>query len=137
MSSRLKWRLAGLITVIHAIIGIALGSLLYFFWPGHYFKWYPSIPIFYWMMGLAMAFFLDQVKKKHGDMIVTIYMLVRLSKFVVVVIFLWIYALLVGSHVRSFGLTLMLFYFIHLALETYIFYLFEKRRIKRNDKKIG
>lgn len=137
MSSRLKWRLTGLITFINVVLGVALGGLLYTIWPSHYFRWYPSIPLFYWVMGLAMAFFLDQVKKKHGDMIVTIYMIVRLCKFLIALVFLWFYATLIGEHVRSFGLTLMLFYFIYLVLETYTFYLYEKRRIKHKDDHVG
>ncbi|RHJ93501.1 hypothetical protein [Parabacteroides bouchesdurhonensis] len=136
MSSRLKWRLMGLITFINVALGVTLGGLLYTIWPNHYFRWYPSIPVFYWIMGLAMAFFLDRVKKKHGDMIVTIYMIVRLCKFIIALTFLWLYATLVEEHVKSFGLTLMLFYFIYLVLETYTFYLYEKRRIIHKDEDI-
>lgn len=126
----------GLITFINVALGVTLGGLLYTIWPNHYFRWYPSIPVFYWIMGLAMAFFLDRVKKKHGDMIVTIYMIVRLCKFIIALIFLWLYAALVEEHVKSFGLTLMLFYFIYLVLETYTFYLYEKRRIIHKDEDI-
>lgn len=134
MSSRLKLRLIGLITFINVAVGVAAGGLIYTIWPDHYFKWYPAIPAFYWVMAVAMAYFLDRVKKRHGDMIVSIYMIVRLCKFVIAVIFLWLYATLVGDHVKCFGLTLMLFYFIYLVLETYTFYLFEKRRIKHKDE---
>ncbi len=126
----------GLITFINVALGVTLGGLLYTIWPNHYFRWYPSIPVFYWIMGLAMAFFLDRVKKKHGDMIVTIYMIVRLCKFIIALTFLWLYATLVEEHVKSFGLTLMLFYFIYLVLETYTFYLYEKRRIIHKDEDI-
>lgn len=132
--SKLKIRLIGLITGINIAVGVALGGLLYTIWPAHYFKWYPSIPLFYWLMGMAMAYFLDRVKKKHGDMIVTIYMIVRLCKFVIALIFLWLYAALIGEQIKTFGFTLMLFYFIYLVLETYTFYLFEKRRIKHADE---
>lgn len=126
----------GLITFINVALGVTLGGLLYTIWPNHYFRWYPSIPVFYWIMGLAMAFFLDRVKKKHGDMIVTIYMIVRLCKFIIALTFLWLYAALVEEHVKSFGLTLMLFYFIYLVLETYTFYLYEKRRIIHKDENV-
>lgn len=132
--SKLKIRLIALITAINIALGVILGSLLYLFWPASYFKWYPIIPLFYWIMGMAMAYFLDRVQKKHGDMIVTICMTVRLCKFVIALVFLWLYAALVGDHVKSFGFTLMLFYFIYLTLETYTFYLYEKRRIKHKDE---
>lgn len=134
IKSTLKLRLFALITGINIALGVILGGLLHLFWPDHYFKWYPIIPLFYWLMGIAMAYFLDRVKNTHGDMIVTIYMIVRLCKFVIALVFLWLYAAMVGDHVKSFGFTLMLFYFIYLTLETYTFYLYEKRRIKHKDE---
>ena len=54
----------GLITFINVAIGVSLGGLLYTIWPEHYFSWYPSIPFFYWVMAMAMTFFLDRVKSK-------------------------------------------------------------------------
>lgn len=120
-----------LITGINLAVGLVLGILLYLLWPHHYFKWYPSIPVFYWLVGLAMAYFLDRAKRSHEDMIVTIYMIVRICKFIVAIAFLSLYVVLIGENVRMFGLTLMLFYFIYLVLETYTFYLYEKRRMKK------
>lgn len=55
----------GLITFINVAIGVSLGGLLYTIWPEHYFSWYPSIPFFYWVMAMAMTFFLDRVKGKR------------------------------------------------------------------------
>ena len=112
----------GLITFINVAIGVSLGGLLYTIWPEHYFSWYPSIPFFYWVMAMAMTFFLDRVKRKNGDVTVTMYMLVRLCKFTL------------GQQLKTFGFTLMLFYFIYLGLETYILYLFEKKRMKREKR---
>lgn len=131
---RLELRLMGLITLINVVIGVVLGVLLYMLWPDHYFRWYPSIPVFYWLMAMLMAFFLDRVKKKRGDVTVTIYMLVRLCKFTLALIFLWMYAALVGEQLRTFGFTLMLFYFIYLALETYMLYLYERKRMNREKR---
>ena len=129
-------RLLVVITFVNAVIGITLGGLLYTIWPDHYFTWYPSIPLFYWLTALAMLFFLDGVKHREGDVTITTYMLVRLSKFTLALIFLWLYATLVKEQLRSFGFTLMLFYFIYLSLETQMIYLYEKRRMKRErDKK--
>lgn len=119
-----------LTTFINAAIGITLGGLLYTIWPEYYFKWYPSIPIFYWLMSILMAFFLDRVKRKGGDVTIVTYMIVRLCKFTLALIFLWMYAALVGEKLKMFGFTLMIFYFIYITLETYTLYLFEKKRMK-------
>lgn len=134
MSSRLSLRLMGLITFINAVIGISLGGLLYTIWPEYYFEWFPSIPLFYWVMAMAMTLVLDKAKRKKGDVTVTMYMLVRFCKFTLALVFMWLYASLVGEHLKTFGFTLMLFYFIYLGLETYTIYLFEKKRMKREKQ---
>ncbi len=112
MTGWLSMKLMGLITLINVAIGVILGVLLYTIWPEHYFRWYPSIPIFYWVMGLVMTFILDRVKKNNGDMTITAFMLVRFCKFTLAIIFLWLYAALVRENLKMFGFTLMLFYFI-------------------------
>lgn len=134
MSGRLKIKLFGLISFVYVAIGVTLGGLLYTIWPDHYFEWYPSIPCFYWLTALAMVYFLDKVKRKNGDVSVTTFMLVRCSKFLLACIFLWMYANWIGTQLRAFGFTLMLFYFIYLALETYTIYLYEKKRMKREKR---
>ena len=134
MTGWLKFKLMGLITFINVAIGVTLGGLLYTIWPDHYFKWYPSIPIFYWVMAIAMTYIRDRKKKKNGDVTITAFMVVRFCKFTLAVVFLWLYAALVRENLRMFGFTLMLFYFIYLGLETYTVYLFEKKRMKREKK---
>ena len=61
-------------------------------------------------------------------------MVVRFCKFTLAIIFLWLYAVLIGEKMRTFGSTLILFYFIYLGLETYSLYLFEKKRMKREKR---
>lgn len=134
MSGRLKFKLMALFTFINAAIGITLGGLLYTIWPKHYFDWYPTIPLFYWIMGLILTYFLDRVKKKKGDVTITTFMLVRFCKFTLALIFLWLYATFINVQLKTFGFTLMLFYFIYLGLETYTVYLFEKKRMKREKR---
>lgn len=85
-------KLMGLTTFINVVIGVSLGGLLYTIWPSHYFEWYPSIPVFYWLSSMLMIYFLDHVKRKHGDVTVVTYMVVRLCKFTLALVFLWLYA---------------------------------------------
>ena len=134
MTGRLKMKLMALVTFINVVVGVSLGGLLYTIWPDHYFHWYPLIPTFYWLTALAMIFFLDRVKRKKGDITVTTFMVVRFCKFTLAIIFLWLYAVLIGEKMRTFGSTLILFYFIYLGLETYSLYLFEKKRMKREKR---
>ena len=91
MTGWLKLKLMGLITFINAAIGVTLGGLLYTIWPDHYFKWYPSIPIFYWVMAIVMTYILDRKKRKNGDVTITAFMVVRFCKFTLAVVFLWLH----------------------------------------------
>ena len=131
MSGRLRMRLFALITFVNVVLGVSLGGLLYTIWPDHYFTWFPSIPLFYWLTAMGMVAFLDIVKRHKRDMSITVFMVVRMCRFVLACAFLWMYAALVGEKLKAFGFTLMLFYFIYLAMETYTNYLYEKKRLKR------
>ena len=138
MTGYLKLKLMGLITLINVVVALVMGALLFFTDLENYFDWYPAIPTFYWVTSMAMVFFLDSVKRKKGDVTVTTFMVVRLVRFTLAIVFLWLYLRFVGEHPRAFGFTLMLFYFIYLGMETYTVYLFEKKRLKRekeNDEK--
>lgn len=134
MTGKLRMKLMALITFVNLVVGVALGGLLYTLWPDHYFDWYPSIPIFYWLTALAMTYCLDRAKRKKGDVTVTTFMVVRFCKFTLAIVFLWLYAVLVGERLRTFGFTLLLFYFIYLGMETYSLYLYEKKRMKQERK---
>ncbi|MDO4755171.1 MAG: hypothetical protein Q4A54_02430 [Parabacteroides sp.] len=134
MTGWLKMKLMALVTFVNAVVGIVYGALLHTLWPELYFKWYPIIPIFYWLTAMIMAYFLDKVKRENGEIAVSTFMLIRLSRFSLAIILLWIYVAIIKDDMMMFGITIMLFYFIYLILETYIIYLFDKKRMKREKR---
>ena len=123
-----------LVTSINVVVGVIYGIVLHTVWPELYFKWYPTIPHFYWLTAMAMAYFLDRVKRGNGEVAVSTFMLIRLTRFTLAIIFLWIYVAVIKEDMMMFGVTIMLFYFIYLILETYIIYLFDKKRMKREKR---
>jgi hypothetical protein len=129
--NRLRFRLLLFITGVYSAIGITLGGLLYTLWPSHYFSWYPSIPIYYYLIEIIMLVVLEKADRKNPDSVISAYMITRVFKFLITMILLWLYLEFVGEQIKNFGLTLMLFYFIYLIFETYMFYLYEKRRMKK------
>lgn len=134
MTGWLKIKLMALVTSINVVVGVIYGIVLHTVWPELYFKWYPTIPLFYWLTAMAMAYFLDRVKKENGEVAVSTFMLIRLTRFTLAIIFLWIYVAVIKEDMMMFGVTIMLFYFIYLILETYIIYLFDKKRMKREKR---
>ena len=103
MSGRLRMRLFALITFVNVVLGVSLGGLLYTIWPDHYFTWFPSIPLFYWLTAMGMVAFLDSVKRHKRDMSITVFMVVRMCRFVLACAFLWMYAAWVGEKLKAFG----------------------------------
>jgi hypothetical protein len=99
--------------------------------PVYYFAWYPYIPAFFFVIGIAFISLLDNVKKMNPRKSVNLYMLLRFSKVFVSLIFAGIYFFAVKVQLREFGVVFISFYLLYLALETYYFYLTENE-IKKN-----
>ncbi len=78
-----------------------------------------------------MLVVLEKADRKNPDSVISAYMITRVFKFLITMILLWMYLEFIGEQIKNFGLTLMLFYFIYLIFETYMFYLYEKRRMKK------
>lgn len=128
---RLRFRLFLFITWIYSVFGVALGGLLNTIWHTHYFAWFPAIPIYFYLLEITMLIVLEKANRKRPDSVVTSYMITRLVKLILTIVFLWVYMVFIGDSLRSFALTVMLFYFICMFFETYMFYLYEKRRMKK------
>lgn len=128
---RLRFRLFLFVTWVYSVVGVSLGGLLNTIWHTHYFAWFPAIPIYFYLLEITMLIILEKANRKRPDSVVTSYMITRLVKLILTIVFLWVYEVFIGDSLRSFALTVMLFYFICMFFETYMFYLYEKRRMKK------
>ena len=128
---RLRFRLFLFVTLVYSVVGVSLGGLLNTIWHTHYFAWFPAIPIYFYLLEITMLIVLEKANRKRPDSVVTSYMITRLVKLILTIVFLWVYMVFIGDSLRSFALTVMLFYFICMFFETYMFYLYEKRRMKK------
>jgi len=128
---KLKQRLI----VSHIIVLLISGGcgwwLIHTYFPVYYFSWYPYIPFFFMVVGVIFISALDNVKKMNPRKSVNLYMLLRLSKLAVSLLFAGIYFFAFKVHLREFGIVFISFYLLYLALETYYFYLTENE-IKKN-----
>ena len=128
---RLRFRLFLFVTWVYSVVGVSLGGLLNTIWHTHYFAWFPAIPIYFYLLEITMLIVLEKANRKRPDSVVTSYMITRLVKLILTIVFLWVYMVFIGDSLRSFALTVMLFYFICMFFETYMFYLYEKWRMKK------
>ena len=128
---RLRFRLFLFVTWVYSVVGVSLGGLLNTIWHTHYFAWFPAIPIYFYLLEITMLIVLEKANRKRPDSVVTSYMITRLVKLILTIVFLWVYMVFIGDSLRSFALTVMLFYFICMFFFFFLFYLYEKRRMKK------
>ena len=132
---RLILRMLLMLTGINILAGLIAWLLLAYVWPAHYFALYPIIPVYFYVVGVGMAVSMEITHSENPDAVTMTYMVVRTVKLLLTGLFVGGYAWLVDENIKEFGLTTLAFYVIFLALESYVFYLYEKRRAKRAAKR--
>lgn len=132
---RLIFRMLLVLTGINILAGLIAWLLLTYVWPAHYFAFYPLIPVYFWIVGVGMALSMEITHSENPDAITMTYMVARTVKLLFTGLFVGGYAWLVDENIKEFGLTTLAFYVIFLALESYVFFLYEKRRAKRAAKR--
>jgi hypothetical protein len=123
------------LTCINILAGLMVYLLLTYVWPTHYFAFYPLIPVYFWIVGVGMAVSMEITHSENPDAITMTYMVARSVKLMLTGLFVGAYAWLVKDNIKEFGLTTLAFYLIFLALESFVFFLYEKRRAIRAFKR--
>lgn len=127
---RLIFRMIMVLTGINVLAGLIAWLLFTYVCPDHYFAYFPLIPVYFWIVGVGMAISMEITHSENPDAITMTYMVARTVKLLLTGLFVGGYAWLVDENIKEFGLTTLAFYVIFLALESYVFYLYEKRRVK-------
>jgi len=132
-----KQNLALFFSTIIIIVGWGIWWLLKSVLTTSWFDWYPSIPLFFYILGMLFIYILTKTKKDDPRKLANLYMLLKFTKIAFSLIFAGMYLLFVKDHVRDFSVVFVAFYLLYLGLETYIFYRTEKE-IKKSvvDEKL-
>jgi hypothetical protein len=132
---KLKIKLVIIHIAVMLLCGWGVWGLMQSAFPTHYFAWYPYIPTFFLAIGIAFISILDRINMKNQRKTVNLYMLLRVLKVFVSLIFAAIYFFAVRVQLKEFGLVFISFYLLYLGLETYYFYQTEKeiKKSKGNE----
>ena len=121
------------LTIWLGCAGVLGWLLLKLLFPQYYFLAYPSIPVFYYVLGLVAVVTLEHSKKTSDISLINRYMLMRVIKMACTVIFVMCSLFFMKEKRTYFVLTVVLFYFIYLIMETYMFFRYEKRHRDKED----
>ncbi len=123
-----------ILTVVMGITGIIGGIVVYNELPTEYFRWYPSIPLFYYLMGIIFVIAIGTCKKKTNIEIANLYLAMKILKVIATIIFMGFYMWLIDERDKDFVVAIGIFYFIYLILETCFYFNFEKSIKKKKDE---
>lgn len=131
---KLNIRLYLLIIGAYLVTGI-IGALIFIYLiPLDYYSLYPTVPSFYLITGLMLNYALDRCRSWNPDQLTNVYMMCRMVKFLLTIIFLLVCIHFVGDDRKSFAISLIFNYLLYTGLELYIFYLYNKRSKKYEIK---
>ena len=128
---KVKKRLMRTLLFFYVLVGIAVGLVLYKFFPNHYFNLYPAIPGYYTILGFILFRSLLICQRKCPAKMINIYMMLRGIKFLITILTVLLYNVFSDEFVYEFSITTVGFYFFYMFIETFIFIKFEKERIKK------
>jgi hypothetical protein len=120
-------------SIVYIGIGLLSSLIYYLFIPQHYFSFYPAIIVFYWICGIILNIILAFSHNKKPDQLLNIYMMGRMAKFLLTIIFLLVYVLCARDSRVPFAIALMTNFFIYTGLEIFIYYIYTKPTL--NDAK--
>ena len=123
------------LTLVYLALTIVSLLAFYFLAPKQYFMIYPAINIFFWILGIALNYYMNHVRVGHPDRLLNSYMMCRVIKFFLTLILLVIGVLIARWDRASFSIALICNYFIYSILDVYTFHLYNKRITGNGHKK--
>jgi hypothetical membrane protein len=124
---KLAKQLMSLFTLTILLFGWGGWVILKNIFPNEQFSWYLYIPIMFFLMGNLLIIILAKNYKLEAKKLVNLYMVIKLVKLVIAMIYILAFYFVVKDDLRAFGLAFAAFYAIYIACEFYIFYSIEKQ----------
>ena len=122
-------------TIFALVSGVGVYYAIELLFPGHYFKGYPAIPVYFYIFGWYYIYSFDMCRRYTPNKILSVYLGMKVVKMLLSMLFLLFYILFVKVQKEDFVLTFFLFYLFTLLHESIFFYLFEQNLKKKKEKK--
>lgn len=114
-----------------ALVMLAAGwggrGILKNIFPNLELSWYPYIPAVFFVLGIGTIFILAKNYKLESKKMVNLYLIIKLVKMFLVMIYVLGFYFIVKADLRIFGVVFAAFYAVYIASEFYIFYSIEKQ----------
>lgn len=130
----LKAKLLTTLWPVGILFGAVLGVVLYYQFPQYYNPgWYFGTYFLFMIMETVILLFAEQKSNSAtAKQMVNVYLLTKVIKVILSLVFITIYVLVVKENIKSFVLIYMIFYLFFLFVETKLFTLIEKQLKEKN-----
>lgn len=130
----LKAKLLSTLWPAGILFGAALGLILYYQFPQYYDAgWYLGTYFLFMIMETAVLLFAEQKSRNAtAKQMVNVYLLTKVIKVILSLVFITAYVLIVKGNIKSFVLIYMIFYLFFLFVETKLFTQIEKHLKEKN-----
>ena len=129
---KLSNTLMSLFALVMLVLGWAGWGVLKGFYPAETYTWLPYIPAMFFLLGIVTILILTKNYKLEAKKLVNVYMVLKLAKLIMAMVYLLAFYFIVRQDIRVFGIVFAAYYAIYIGLETYIFYSIEKQ-IKKEE----
>ena len=89
--------------------------------PEHYFRGYPVLPVFFFLLGVGMVDVVERCRKSIPQKSALMYLLIRMGRTLLSLVFLLTGCLAIRGEALKFTLAFAVFYVIYLAYDTWFF----------------
>ncbi|MBP1671016.1 MAG: synthase protein [Bacteroidetes bacterium] len=120
--------------LFYPVVGIAVGLVLYEYFPMHYFSLYPVIPGYFSILGTILFCALLYYRKNNPQKTTKVYMIFRGFKFLLTIGATLLFIITYEDFEYEFSITTAGFYFFYIITETYLFTRFERERVAKCKK---
>lgn len=128
-----KTRLITIVIAFGLIVSALVGAGLYHFIPSFDWNWFVGIILFFLILEPLLISYVEGVSRGQKKKLVNAYMLTKVVKVILSLIFVTIYALAVKENIKSFVAVFILFYLLYLAVEAFLFIKIEKHISNSKD----
>ena len=133
MLTKVKRKFILFLTLLMLVLGWGGAELFQLFFAEYYSPYYPLIPVFFYVFGFIFIYLFEYMHKHMHGKSLMVYVIDKGAKLLVGLIFLVLYAMLIGFQTKAYLWTFLIYYVIYMIFESCFFLRFEMEM--KNKKK--
>ena len=127
-----KIRLLTILIAFGFIASALVGLAQYYTKPLCDWNWFLGVAIFFLVLEPTLISYVEGVSRKNTKKMANSYLLTKVVKIIFSLFFVTVYAFVVKENVKGFVMIFIIFYFLYLMVEVFLFGKIEKH-IKENE----